>query len=67
MHPLPLLQHPRGAALLEAGFDAVRAVVLSVRAGLVGDTEGEAVYRLAYCAGTALYCRGGSCVWVADV
>ena len=45
------VQHPRGAALLEVGFDAVRAVVLAVRVGLVGDTDGETVYRLAYYAG----------------
>lgn len=37
--------------LLEAGFDAARTVVLAVRAGLVGDTGGEAVYRLAFHAG----------------
>lgn len=37
--------------LLEAGFDAVRTVVLAVRAALVGDTQGAAVYRLAYYAG----------------
>ena len=46
-----LLQQPRGAMLLEAGFDAVRTLVLAVRAALVGDTQGEAVYRLAYYAG----------------
>lgn len=44
-------QHPRGAMLLEAGFDAVRTVVLAVRAALTGDTDGDAVYRLAYYAG----------------
>lgn len=37
--------------LLEAGFDAVRTVVLAVRAALVGDTDGDSVYRLAYYAG----------------
>ena len=40
--------------LLEAGFDAVRTVVLAVRAALVGDTHGAAVYRLAYYAGAWL-------------
>lgn len=51
-----LLCHPRGAALLDAGFDAARTVVLAVRAALTGDTEGEAVYRLAYHAGGAMEC-----------
>lgn len=48
---LPCAQHTRGAAFLEAGFDAVRILVLGVRAGLLGDTEGDDVYRLAYYAG----------------
>jgi hypothetical protein len=37
--------------LLEAAFDAVRTVVLAVRAALVGNTESDAVYNLAYNAG----------------
>eukprot|EP00887_Chlorella_sp_A99_P006281 scaffold3.g6281.t1 len=57
-----LLAHPRGAVLLDAGFDAVRVVVLAVRAALVGSTHGDAVYRLAYHAGAAMECLSCLCV-----
>ncbi|KAI7840243.1 hypothetical protein COHA_006025 [Chlorella ohadii] len=57
-----VLTHPRGAMLLEAGFDAVRTVVLAVRAALVGDTQGAAVYRLAYYAGAAMELLSYMCV-----
>lgn len=50
-----LLCHPRGAVLLDAAFDAVRTLVLAVRAALLAaDTSSEDVYRLAFHAGGAM-------------
>jgi hypothetical protein len=47
-----LLQTPRGAVLLDAAFDAVRLLVLAVRAALTTSQAGsEDVYRLAFHAG----------------
>ena len=42
---------PRGAALLDAAFDAVRVLVLAVRAALAGDASGVDTYQLAFHAG----------------
>ncbi|GAB4822103.1 hypothetical protein N2152v2_009149 [Parachlorella kessleri] len=50
-----LLQHPRGSVLLEVVFDAVRTLVLAVRAALTAsEASSDDVYKLAFHAGAAL-------------
>ena len=52
-----LLQHPRGPVLLEVVFDAVRTLVLAVRAALTASgTSSDDVYKLAFHAGMVRVC-----------
>ncbi len=53
-----MLQHPRGVVLLDAAFDAVRTLVLAVRAALTtSQADSEDVYKLAFSAGACTYAQ----------
>ncbi len=58
-----LLQHPRGPVLLEVVFDAVRTLVLAVRAALTAsEASSDDVYKLAFHAGVVAVPSAWACM-----